>query len=294
MALAMFGFTTNDAITKGLTDTFSLAQIIAVRGLFATMLMACLAWYRGAFAQPALALNPLVVARAFTEVGATLLFLTALAHMPLANISAVLQSLPLAVTMGAALFFGERVRWRRWLAITIGFAGVLVIVRPGLEGFNAYSLLVLCCVCFAAARDLITRQIPDAVPSLLVSVVTAGLLTVVGSALIIPLGGWAPMQPLDLGKLALAAVLLMIGYQFIIVAMRMGDISFVAPFRYTALLWAVTLGILMFGEWPDEAILAGAALVVGSGLYSLYRERKLGRAKPIAETSAESITPDGL
>jgi drug/metabolite transporter (DMT)-like permease len=294
MALAMFGFTANDAIVKGFANDLNLGQIMLVRGVFATALIAALAWQRGALARPAFAFNSMVALRAACEVGSTLFFLAALAHMPIANISAVLQSLPLAVTMGAALFFGEPVRWRRWLAIIVGFAGVVVIVRPGLEGFNVYSVSALGCVAFAAARDLMTRQIPEAVPSLLVSTVTAGLVTLCGALLVVPLGGWAPVGAYEIASMAAAAALLLIGYQFIILAMRSGEIAFVAPYRYTALLWAILFGMLLFGEWPDSAMLAGAALVVGSGLYSLYRERKVGRAHPIADTTGESMTPDGL
>ena len=173
MALAMFGFSANDAIIKSLTGAFSVGQIMLVRGIFATLLIALLAWHQGALRRPALVLNPLVAARAVCELGATMLFLFALANMPFSNVSAILQSLPLAVTAGAALFFQETVRWRRWIAIAIGFTGVMVIVRPGAEGFNTYSIAVLVSVCFAAARDLITRQLPHEIPSLLVSTTTA-------------------------------------------------------------------------------------------------------------------------
>lgn len=192
------------------------------------------------------------------------------------------------------MFFGEPVRWRRWLAILVGFAGVLIIVRPGLEGFSIYSLFALGCVVCAAARDLFTRQVPDEIPTLLISTATALLVTAFGGILVAPLGGWNPIGPSEIAQLAAAAVLLIIGYQFIILAMRTGEIAFVAPYRYTALLWAVLFGMLLFGEWPDAAMLLGAALVVGSGLYSLYRERRVGRTQPIADSTSESMAPDGL
>ncbi|MEX0956203.1 MAG: DMT family transporter [Rhizobiaceae bacterium] len=294
MALSMFGFTANDAITKGLTDDLNMGQIMLVRGAFATLLIALFAWQQGALARPALAFNPKVALRAGFELGATLFFLTALAHMPIANISAVLQSLPLAVTMGAAMFFGEPVRWRRWLAILVGFAGVLIIVRPGLEGFSVYSLFALGCVVCAAARDLFTRQVPNEIPTLLISTATALLVTAFGGILVVPLGGWSPIGLTETAMLAAAAVLLIIGYQFIILAMRTGEIAFVAPYRYTALLWAILFGMLLFGEWPDAAMLLGSALVVISGLYSLYRERRVGRTQPIAESTTEAMAPDGM
>lgn len=294
MALAMFGFTANDAIVKGLTDDLNLGQIMLLRGAFATAMIALLAWQQGALARPSLALQPMVALRSACELGATLFFLTALSHMPLANVSAVLQSLPLAVTMGAALFFSEPVRWRRWLAIVVGFIGVLIIVRPGLEGFNAYSISALICVVFCAIRDLATRRIPEQVPTLLISTVTALLVTLSGGVLVMPLGGWVTVGTSEIAWLAGAAILLLVGYQFIILATRTGEIAFVAPYRYTALIWAILFGVLIFGEWPDLMMLAGATLVVGSGLYALYRETRVGRSSPVADSTSEAMAPDGI
>lgn len=294
MAVSMAGFTINDAITKMMVGEMNQGQVMLVRGAFATALIVSLAWYQGALRAPRQAIHPMVALRSVCELLATVCFLTALAHMPLANVSAVLQALPLAVTMGAALFMGETVGWRRWIAIALGFAGVLVIVRPGFEGFNAYSILALICVAFCAVRDLATKSMPPEVPSLLVSTVTAGIVTVAGAALVVPMGGWTPMTAEQTGLLAAAAVLLLFGYQFIIMAMRVGDVSFVAPFRYTALLWAILLGHLAFGDVPDAAMIAGSTIVVGSGLYTLYRERIVGRRKPAAESTGPAMAPDGL
>lgn len=295
MVVAMAGFTANDAITKLLVESMNIGQVMMVRGLFATVLVVLLAWSRGALRRPAQALHPMVALRSGFELGATVTFLLALAHMPLANISAVLQALPLAVTMGAALFLGEKVGWRRWMAIAAGFVGVTVIVRPGFEGFNAWSLLALVSVMFCAGRDLCTRKVPREVPSMLVTTVTAAAVTVAGAALVVPFGGWSPMGMAEFGMIAGAAVLLLVGYQFIILAMRIGDISFVAPFRYTALLWAIVLGFVVFSDLPDTAMIAGAAIVVASGLYTLYRERKLGRPrKPVTESTGPGMAPDGL
>jgi drug/metabolite transporter (DMT)-like permease len=289
MVVAMAAFTLNDAITKFSSESMSMAQVMLVRGVFATALVALLAWQQGALARPRLALQPLIALRVAGEAGGTVCYLLALAHLPLANVSAVQQALPLAVTMGAALFFGEGVGWRRWLAIAVGFAGVMVIVRPGFTGFSAYSLLVLGSVFSCAVRDLVTRRIPDDVPTLLISGVT-----VLGAALLPVMGGWSPMTRADTGFLALAAVLVLIGYQFIIMAMRVGDISFVAPFRYTALLWSIVLSVMVFGDFPDSAMILGALIIVGSGVYTLYRERVTGRGKAASESTGPNLAPDGI
>ncbi|WP_123151509.1 DMT family transporter [Mesorhizobium delmotii] len=294
MVVAMIGFTLNDAITKVSSESMNMAQVMLIRGVFASLFVGLLAWQRGALALPGSMLQPMVAVRVAGEAGATVSFLVALAHLPIANVSAVLQALPLAVTMGAALVFNEGVGWRRWLAIAIGFAGVLIIVRPGFEGFSVYSLLALACVGCCAVRDLATKRIPQAIPTLLVSTTTALAMTMLGAALLLPMGGWAPMTGESTAFLALAAVLVVIGYQFIIMAMRVGDISFIAPFRYTALLWSILLGLSIFGDVPDLPMILGAIVIIGSGLYALYRERIVGRRKTAAESAGPDMAPDGI
>jgi drug/metabolite transporter (DMT)-like permease len=294
MSISMAGFTMNDSMTKAMSAHMNMGQVMLLRGLFATVLIALLAWSQGALREPRQLLNPFVALRSAAEALATITFLIALARIPLATTSAVLQALPLAVTMGAALTLREAVGWRRWAAITVGFSGVLIIVRPGMDGFNAYALMALASVAFCTVRDLATRRIPDAVPTVLVSTVTAALVTVCGAFLVGPMGGWTPVPASLLAVLAAAAVLLLIGYQFIIMSMRTGEISFVAPFRYTALLRAILLGFLVFGDVPDAAMISGAAIVVGSGLYTLYREQVVGRGRPAASSTSPAMAPDGL
>ena len=294
MAVSMAGFTLNDTIVKAASYEMNMGQVILIRGLFATTLVALLAWHQGALRDLRAAANPMVVARAIGELGGTIFFMIALAHLPIANVSAVLQALPLAVTMGAALFFGETVGWRRWLAITIGFAGVMIIVRPGFEGFSIYAVSALVCVVFCAGRDLATKRIPQHIPSLFVSMLTAIIVTICGGALVVPLGGWTPVSAFSVARLGCGGVLLLVGYQFIIMAMRTGEISFIAPFRYTALLWAIALGFIAFGDVPDVPMIAGSILIVGSGLYALYRERTVGRRRVAAESTSPNMAPDGI
>lgn len=293
MVIAMAAFTINDAITKLIIETLGLGQILLIRGIFASILILGLAWSRGALAEPRHLLNPIVAIRTLCEIGATISFLSALAHMPLANISAVLQMLPLAVTMGAALFFGEKVGWRRWLAIGVGVAGVMIIVRPGFEGFSIFSLLALVTVIFSTARDLITRLIPQDIPSMQISSITVVIIMMVGGT-ISATGNWTPVAANELILLACAALMIVIGFQFVIMATREGDISMVAPFRYTALVWALVLGYAIFGETPDMAMSIGAGAIVLSGLYAFYRERRVGRGRPAAESTSPAMAPDGL
>ena len=262
-----------------------------VRGLFAIVLIAALAWHRGALRPLRTLMMKPVSLRVAGEVGGTVAFLAAIVHLPLANTAAIFQALPLAITLGAALVFGEPVGWRRWLAISAGFIGVLIIVRPGVAGFNQFSLFALVSVVLCAVRDLSTRQIPAHIPSLFITLLTTVMVTVTGAVILIPLGGWMPLSGRGLALLALAAVLLLIGYQFVIMALRSGDISAVAPFRYSALLWAMLLGYLVFGDVPDTMMMTGASIIVLSGLYAFYREHQ--RHRPVA-ADASGLPPDGL
>ncbi|BBB99217.1 MULTISPECIES: DMT family transporter [Bradyrhizobium] len=292
MAAAMASFTVNDTITKAVSAELNIGEILLVRGLVAMVLVAALAWYRDALRSfRALLIWP-VGLRVLGEIGGTLTYLSAISQIPLANASAIFQALPLVITLGAALVFGEPVGWRRWLAISAGFIGVLVIVRPGAEGFSQAALLALASVGFCAVRDLATRRIPKHLPTVFITLLTTVTVTTAGAVVLVPLGGWRPLSGNALGLLTFAAVLILIGYQCIIVSLRTGDISAVAPFRYTALPWAMLTGYLAFGHKPDGPMLAGAAIIVASGLYAFYRERKRDKLRPAA--TGPGLPPDGL
>jgi len=291
MAVSMAAFTMNDTITKAVSSEMNFGQIMLVRGLVAIVLIAVLAWHQGALRPLRTLVMKPVALRVFGEVGGTVSFLAAIVHLPLANTAAIFQALPLAITLGAAVIFREPVGWRRWSAIAAGFIGVLIIVRPGLAGFSQFSLFALVSVAFCAVRDLATRRIPAHIPSLFITLLTTVTVTLAGAAILFPLGGWTPPSANALGLLALAAVLLLIGYQCVIMALRKGDISAVAPFRYSALLWAMLLGYIVFGDVPDAMMVTGAAIIVLSGLYAFYRERIRHRALA-AESSG--LPPDGL
>jgi len=291
MIAAMAALTMNDAIVKAVSAEMNFGQIMMLRGSFAIVLIAALAWHQQAL-RPlrTLTMRP-VVLRVAGEVGGTIALLAAIVNLPLAYATAILQVLPLAVTLGAALTFGEPVGQRRWLAIAAGFIGALIIVQPGDEGFNPFTLVALISVILCAVRALATKKIPAAIPSLFVTLLTTVSVTIAGAAILVPLGGWTPPSGRALALLAFTAILLLIGYQCIIMALRAGDISAVAPFRYSALLWAMLLGHLVFGDRPDAMMVTGAAIIMLSGLYVFYRERV--RARPVA-ASTTGLPPDGL
>lgn len=295
MAIGMASFTFNDATVKFVAEHMNMGQVMLVRGSIATILIIALAWHNGMLIPLRQALHRMTVLRVIGEVVGTVSFLVALVHVPLALTSAILQALPLVVTMGAAMFFGEPVGWRRWVAIAVGFTGVLIIVRPGNDGVSPYIFLVVITVIFAALRDLATRKVPKAIPVLMISALTSVGVSLAGVAMIGPLGGWTPMTLTNTLLLTLAACCVIVAYHFIILAMREGEISFVAPFRYTSLIWAIVLGFLFFGDLPDLPMINGSIIVIGSGLYTLYRERTVNRMKPVAMTAAAATTsPDGV
>jgi drug/metabolite transporter (DMT)-like permease len=277
MSFAMAGFTVNDAMVKLVAPQLNTGQIMFIRGLLTSVLIFAVAWWLGALRPLKMLMDRYLVLRTCGEICASITYVSALRMLPLPNAAAILQALPLAVTMGAALFFSESVGLRRWAAILIGLLGVLVIIRPGAEGFTIGALLVVGSVVAAATRDLSTRRINPQIPSLLISAVTALVITVVGGLLIVPFGGWQPMTRFEIGALAFGACALFAGYQSVIMAMRIGDISFIAPFRYTGLIWSIVLGIFMLAEFPDAWMLAGSALVISAGLYSFYHESRTSR-----------------
>ncbi len=283
MAVAMAGFGINDAIIKTVTHELNTGQIILIRGVVSTGLILIACWKLNAFRPLGSLISPAMGYRVVGELGSTITFLYALTTIPLSVASSILQFIPLAVTLGAALFLKEEVGWRRWLAILVGFGGVMLIIRPVPGSFSFASILVLGTVAFAALRDVSTKKLPGHIPTLMVTLAASVATTLMGAVLIVPLGGWQPVSMAVLFKLVLASLFLLVGYQSIIVSMRSGEISFIAPFRYTGLIWSIILGFFMFGEVPTVLMLSGGAIVVLSGIYTFYRENV--RKKPLAQQS---------
>ncbi|SFF11216.1 Permease of the drug/metabolite transporter (DMT) superfamily [Aureimonas phyllosphaerae] len=273
MTLSMATFATNDMLTKFATQSIEPVQIMAVRGVMASLLLFLFARWRKAALSFSVLREPAVLVRAFADICTTLTYLNALRHLPLANTAAIFQALPLTITLGAFLFLGESVGWRRWTAIAVGFAGVLVILAPGVDGFNVYGLWVLASVVFAAMRDLATRRMPPNLSSPQIALVTSIAVTLTGFAFL-PVVGWRPMSGSVWIILVFASMTLACGYALIVAAVRLGEMSFVAPFRYTILLFSIILGMLAFGERPTARETLGSLIVVGSGLYTLHREAR--------------------
>lgn len=275
MVIAMGAFVVNDALMKSLAGEVALFQAIFARGVMVTVLVAALAAARGAARVSAIAREdraPALV-RVAAEVGTTTCFLSALFAMPIAEATAILQATPVALTLVGALFLGERVGWRRWSAVVAGFLGVMLIVKPGAGAFQPAALWALGAVGFIVVRDLATKRLSPATPSLTITLTTAVAITCLGGV-VTGVTGWGEMPTRAWPVLGASSVFLFLGYLFSVMTMRVGEMAFVSPFRYTILVWALILGAVVFDEMPDAAALTGAALVVAAGLYTFLRERR--------------------
>jgi drug/metabolite transporter (DMT)-like permease len=278
MLAAMALFAVEDLFLKWLAVGLPLGQIVLISGLLGAPVFVAMAWRsgRGIFVKEAL--HPAVLARNLGEMIGTASFVAALAAVPLGTVAAVLQAMPLAVTMGAALIFRETVGWRRWTAIGVGFLGVLLVIQPGAEGFQAASLLVLVTVAGMSLRDLAARAIPAEVTTAQVSAWGLMAVAVLGAGMLAVTGGARTVNAGEAAILFGAVLFGTAGYWAVTAATRTGEVSVVAPFRYTRLVFSMSLGVIFLAERPDALTLVGAALIVASGLYAFARERARKRA----------------
>jgi S-adenosylmethionine uptake transporter len=275
MMASMTAFVSNDTVLKLTDGILPLFQLIFLRGLLATVLIVLLAGSVGMLRfRISNGDKVLIALRGLAEIVTAYFFLTALFKMPIGNLNAIMQVVPLTVTLGSALFYREAVGWRRMLAIVIGLGGVMMIVRPGVEGFNIWSLYALASVLGVTVRDLITRRLSHDVPGMTVTLgTTVAVMLAAGAASTTQ--EWAPVAGWTAACICASAVFVLIGYFSSIQAMRTGEVSFIAPFRYTGLVIAMVVGFVIFDEVPRALTLLGAAIVMATGIFTFYRERKL-------------------
>lgn len=280
MVLAMAGFALEDMFIKRLAEALPVGQIVIFLGFGGALIFGAITMSQGRRLWSRDLLSRPVLLRNFGEIVGTLGFVTAIALTPLSSASAILQATPLAVTLGAALFLGEAVGWRRWSAILVGFMGVLMVIRPGLEGFEPASLFAVQGVVGLAIRDLATRAVPRSISSMQLS--TYAFATLVPTGLILLAFSGTPAVPSGLNwrDLVLALLCGVAAYYAIVAAMRLGDVAVITPFRYSRLIFALIIGVTLFDERPDVWTLSGAAIIIASGIYTFWRERRLARRSP--------------
>lgn len=278
MVLAMALFAIEDTFIKLASTTVPVGQILIISGIGGAAIFGAAALVSG---QPPIRLHMLRGAsglRALFEGSAALCLVTSLALVPISLVTTVMQASPLMVTLGAALIFGSPVGWRRWSAIGIGLIGVVIVLRPFGETFDSAVLFAVAGTVFMSARDLATRKIPSNISTAQLS--TIGFLAVIpGGILSLLMSGDTMIVP-DTRATILLAATIMIGIPAIyciIAAMRVGDIAFIAPFRYSRIVFGLLTGLIIFGETLDTLTLLGAAIIVASGIYTLWREARLRR-----------------
>ncbi|MGJ8598042.1 DMT family transporter [Sulfitobacter sp.] len=275
---SMIAFVMNDTFLKLTGGAIPLFQLIFLRSLLATVLIFVLVRNLAKLNFKLVRADKKIIAlRGIAEILTSYFFLTALFKMPLGNLNAIMQVVPLTVTLGSALVYREVVGWRRMLAIAIGLGGVLLIIRPGADGFNVWSLYALGAVLGVTVRDLVTRRLSYDVPGICVTLWTT-IAVMVAAGLASLTQQWAPVSLPIAACISGSAFFVLIGYFFSIQAMRTGDVSFAAPFRYTGLVAAMIVGFFVFDEVPRALTFLGAGIVVATGVFTFYRERKLLRA----------------
>ena len=271
MTASMAGFAVEDVFVKAAARTLPLGQVLLTIGLTGMLVFAAMALRQGERLLPPAFLSRPMLIRCGFEITGRLFYGLAITLTALSTTSAILQATPLVVVAGAALVFGEKVSLHRWLAVLVGFVGVLVILRPGAD-FSALSLLAVVGLLGFAGRDLATRAAPKGLSNRQLGMLGFAMLATAGAILLVVTGGLHVPSGLALAYLAGGTVFGMLGYHALTYAMRTGDVGAVTPFRYTRLVFAMVLAMALFGERPDLATWIGAALVVGSGIVALTRK----------------------
>lgn len=279
LSIAMTAFAIDDMFIKLASAELGVGQILSIQSLLALCYFAWLARARGQRITRGALLSRAVLLRNAGEATGAVCFVIALSLMPISNASAILQATPLAVTLGAALILRETVGWRRWIAVLAGFAGVLMVVRPGLSGFNAASLFAVAAVFGLALRDLYTRAVPRSIPTEIIALMSNVVVLAVSIILQTATSPWSWMSPYATGMVLCASFFAVIAIHLVTIALRIGEISVIAPFRYVRVIIAIGVGMVVFRERPDMYTWAGTCLVVASGLYTLYREQIAGYRK---------------
>ena len=271
MMICMSAFVLNDAFVRLAGDSLPLAQILFIRGLITTIVLLTFAIYGGVFSSTVSKKDKWrIFFRSIAEALTAYFFLTAVMNMPFANVTAILQILPMTVTLAAAFVFKEKVGIIRITLILMGFLGVVLIINPSADGFNLYAIYALIAVVLITIRDLITRKLSSEVPALLPTVSASIGVLLFSVILLIN----TPLQPLNTQNslfIFLAAFFIIFGYYTAVLVMRSGEISFISPFRYTAILFALILGFIFFDEKPDITAFVGIVIVMLAGIVLMMR-----------------------
>lgn len=278
MVAATAVFTLGDATMKIVAGELPTGELVFLRGLISATLLFVFALWTGALTSLRYALSPALALRCIGDIGGALFFQSALARMQFANIMAIIQLTPLTLTAASAVFLSERVGWRRWTAVAIGFCGALLIIKPGTSAFDWWAIIAVLSVLSGALRDIATRRIDMSVSPLVILMVSQ-LAVAAACLFLIPFETWQMPTLLQIAKVTFAAIFSLVGHLCVIYAIRSGEISAVAPFRYASIVWAILLGLFIWGHLPDLVTFLGIFIVASAGLYTFFREQHLQRQR---------------
>lgn len=277
MVAAMAIFAIEDAFVKAASTTLSVGQILIIFGLGGAAVFAGLTRFNNEplFMQDVVS-RPMRIRVVFEIVG-RLFYVLAITLTPLSAATVILQATPLVVVAGAALFFGEKVGWRRWFAIVVGLIGVVIIIQPGTDSFSVLSILAIFGMFGFAGRDLASRAAPATLSTNILGLYGFLSIVVAGGVFSIWEGVTFIFPDIETSYYLLGAILAGVGaYSCLMKAMRTGEVSAVTPFRYTRLLFGISLGVVMFGEQLSSAMVLGSSMIVFSGLFIFWRGKSAG------------------
>ncbi len=273
----MAGYVTNDALIKLAAEDLPLFESIFLRGVWVCVVLSLMNWRRGTLGQLATHFSAPIAVRLACETLGTIFYLTALTRLPLAELTAVLQIVPIVVVFAAARLLREPVSTQRVAAVALGFFGVMLVVKPGSASFSPWFLLGFLTVVLIVIRELATRQIKDSAPTQVVALLTGLSITVMGLVLSV-VEGWERPGLASAAILLGAGTFLTIGYISSVATVRIGDLSFSAPFRYSIIIFSIILQIVVFGDVPDGLTFVGSAIVAAAGLWAFWSDqpRRIG------------------
>jgi len=270
-ALSFFVFAGANAIGKWLEADIPVGETLFVRSAVALLLLVPFLRRRDLRIAAAIGQPWLHLLRMAGTVVDSSAYYWAISVLPLADVSAIYLASPIYVTGMSALFLGERVGWRRWTAVLVGFAGVLIALRPSGAGLSAYALVAVAGSLGFAGSLVATRRLRGVSNIVLVSSQTVALLV----ATLLTAAAWMWPTPAQAGLLVLLGAVTTAGFLCMYHGLRLALASVVAPFQYTSIIWAVVMGYLVFGDVPGAATLAGAAVIIGAGVFIVWRERRM-------------------
>jgi drug/metabolite transporter (DMT)-like permease len=281
MTLAMLAFTLEDFTLKKATEFIPLSQLLIICGILGSLFFISCSrfanepiFYKDSF-------NKTLIIRSIFEIMGRIFYALAIAFMPITNAASILQATPLVVVLGAVIFLNEKVGWRRWTALLTGFIGVLMIIQPGTNGFTIFSIFAVLGMIGFAGRDLATRMSPVGMSNYQLG--SFGFYMVILAGLILSCFNYFFFPEKTIwGTISFDAWIFVIAnaaagvsaYFCLTIAMRVGDVSFVTPFRYVRVIFAMFFGVVILGEQPNALVIIGSVIVVLSGIYIIIRRNQ--------------------